>query len=74
VAHYWSCHLSSTNQNRRGECKGEMTGGIEEPVLPFDLHSTEYTVQYVIRAWLYSATSEFGQVIASFSEGVVDEY
>jgi hypothetical protein len=51
-----------------------MTGGIEEPVLPFGLDSAEYTVQYVSRVWLYSATSEFGQVIASFSEGVVDEH
>jgi hypothetical protein len=56
------------------EWKGEVTGGIEERMLIFGLGSVEYTVEYVSSAGLYSATGEVGQVITSFSEGVVDDY
>ena len=52
----------------------EVAGGIEERMLILGLGSVEYTVWYVSSAGLYCATSEVGQAITSFSEGVVDEH
>ncbi len=60
MAHYWPCQISSGNQSRRRERKGETIGGVEERMLTLGFGSIEYTVQYVSSFEIYSETDEVG--------------